>query len=96
MSDFMNWPIPSDWVCETCEFEGWLIWNMIHAQCHCPQCGTVYTMRDGDTILDEPKNIMKSPAAAKMVWDKTGENIIDAPDEVWADAYAEAKEMVTE
>jgi len=35
---------------------------------------------------------MKSPQASRIVWEKTHENIFDAPESVWDAAYAEAKE----
>ena len=63
---------------------------MTHGQCQCVECGTPYDMGDIDNMNPSPKNMMKSPNAARFVWRKTAANIFDAPGEIWEEAYSEA------
>ena len=58
----MDWPIDKDWVCETCGQTVGLEWGMVHAECRCNSCHTLYYMRAGDksrTILTKPLCILK-------------------------------------
>ena len=55
--DVMNWPVDSDWKCETCRKNEGLKWGMVHAQCRCNNCHTQYYMREDD----EPRTILTTP-----------------------------------
>ena len=83
----MNWPIEDGWTCETCDRMARLEWMTVHGMCRCMVCGTVYDMGTAEDKRAIPKNVMKSPEAAKIVWDKTHDDVFDAPDDLWAEAY---------
>ena len=95
MSNVMNWPKDDNWACETCGEKWELRWRIPHGQCECRTCGTIYSMGHIGNMKSRPLNAMKSAEAVRIVWNKTGENVMNAPDEVWADAYAEAKHEKT-
>ena len=59
---FMNWPIERDWKCETCGQNVGLEWGLVHAQCRCNECHSVYYMRNDDeerTLRTVPFSMLK-------------------------------------
>ena len=97
----MNWPIESDARCETCgkQFAGivagfmisaTLTWGLVNGECRCEVCHTIYTMRDGKTILTRPLSRVKDDhkAAAKAGW-----QLFAVPIDEWTEAqWDQAKE----
>ena len=90
----MNWPIEPDASCETCgnQFAGIaggymigvaLTWGFVNGECRCDVCHTVYTMRDGETILTQPLSRIKDDykAAAKAGW-----QLFEGPIDEWTEA----------
>jgi len=90
--EFMNWPLDHDWVCETCNHYQGMTWGLIHAECRCDKCHTVYTMRDykkeGDPIVDIPISKLKEEykAPAKWLWENLSLGIDEATDDEWDQA----------
>jgi hypothetical protein len=67
----MNWPIQSDWTCETCGAgPRMLSWGLAHGDCYCYQCGHPYTMKQDGRAITRPISELRDELveAAKNAW----------------------------
>ena len=94
----MNWPLNPDWVCETCGSKQGnlgLTWGLIHSQCRCNTCHTIYWMRnDKQEIVDIPINGFKDEykLPAKIGWKLFNHTpTSEWLDDMWDKAIEESK-----
>ncbi len=83
---YMNWPLDTDWVCQTCGTYNGLTWGLTHAQCRCNTCHTQYFMRDRDReILTTPECLLKPEyeEPARILWKLHNIPIDEFTDEMW-------------
>jgi hypothetical protein len=101
----MNWPIEASWRCETCGTKvspmadgyvsavlgGLLEWGLVHAECRCTTCHTVYMMRDGslpdNPIVTRPISIIKPEFkdSARKAWESLRKPIDELSVEEWVE-----------
>lgn len=55
----MDWPLKEGWRCETCGKFGGLEWGLVHGECRCNICHTVYQMRPEEERLETPLCCLK-------------------------------------
>lgn len=97
----MNWPLKKDWECVVCGFGPkiamreelsmslGLTWGLVHAECRCDRCHTVYYMRDnsreGRPIVDVPISMLKPEylEAAKRAWKAWAKPLDELTDDEW-------------
>lgn len=111
--DTMNWPIDKDWKCVICGsgpimsgesyalLDSGLTWGLVHAECRCNICHTVYTMRDnskeGRPRVTRPISLLKPDYVepAKKAWARWHKPLDTLSDEEWIEVGAslQAQEM---
>ena len=94
-SGVMNWPVESDWKCETCNHSHLnepilalfpaLTWGLVHGVYRCNICHTEYSMRPGGEIVTRPVCLLKEEykEPAKLGWKKFGKPISQWTDAMW-------------
>ena len=82
---WMNWPVDIGWQCETCGYQG-LTWGLVHGECRCDRCHSIYTMRaQDDEIVTIPisrlKEEFKEPA--RFGWEQHRKPLDEFTKEEW-------------
>ena len=95
----MNWPTEAGWKCETCGqspigvvgiglISTGLEWGLVHGECRCTQCHTIYNMRVNDVIQTIPVSGVRDSYknAARWAWNEWRIPIDELSDEQWNEA----------
>lgn len=89
----MDWPIDGNWKCETCNEWSGLTWGIVHAECRCDKCHSIYTMRDNSKeerpLVTTPISRLKKEYqnAAPYAWEHYQIPLDDMTDTHWNYAF---------